>query len=289
MNFIKKIFFNKPAASDKIVVKHLNMPSKSLERGVKVDVFLPPQYGSDRRAEYPAIFFNDGQDMLALGMYDTLTRLYAEKSLRPCIIFAVYCNENRINEYGVTRQPDYKNRGNKAREYRDFIIHELVPMMQKEFKIKTTAADTTFAGFSLGALSALDIAWGNPSVFGKAGVFSGSLWWRSQEWTAHDPDKGRIMHDIIRNSTHQKGMKFWFEVGTEDEKEDRNNNGVIDAIDDTVDLIDEFTKLGYRPHEDITYLEVLGGEHNPHTWGRVMPDFLKWALMKDADFQKAAF
>jgi iron(III)-enterobactin esterase len=130
----------------------------------------------------------------------------------------------------------------------------------------------------LGALSAMDIGWANPSVFGNVGVFSGALWWRSQEWTPKDPDGGRIIHDIIKKSHYQNGMQFWFEVGTKDEDSDRNNNGRIDAIDDTLDLIDELVALGYRPHEHIRYLEIEGGEHNQATWGMVMSDFLIWAL-----------
>jgi hypothetical protein len=47
-----------------------------------------------------------------------------------------------------------------------------------------------------------------------------------------------------------------------------------------LDLINELTALGYRPHEDIKYVEIDGGEHNPHTWGKIMPDFLKWVLGK---------
>ncbi len=281
MNIFQKIFDVLTGLKPKlapITVKHLNVPSRYLERGVKVDVFLPPQYNKEKKRFYPTLYFNDGQDMLALGMYDTLTRLYNEKKLPFCIIIAVYSNENRMNEYGTTRQADYKNRGNKARKYTDFMIQELVPRMQAEFRCRREPLYTTMAGFSLGALSAMDIAWANPSVFGKVGVFSGALWWRSQEWTRQDPDGGRIMHDIIHKSHHQKGMKFWFEVGTKDEKDDRNNNGRIDAIDDTLDLIDELATLGYRPHEDIRYIEVEGGEHNQGTWGRVMPDFLIWTL-----------
>jgi enterochelin esterase-like enzyme len=277
MNLFQQIFssFN---ASKEITVKHLNVPSRYLERGVKVDVFLPPQYNKEKKRFYPTLYFNDGQDMLALKMYDTLTQLYAKKMLPHCIIIAVYSNENRINEYGTARQADYKNRGNKARQYTNFVIQELVPRIQAEFRCQQEPRHTTMAGFSLGALSAMDIGWANPSVFGNVGVFSGALWWRSQEWTPKDPDGGRIMHDIIRKSHYQNGMQFWFEVGTKDEDSDRNNNGRIDAIDDTLDLIDELVALGYRPHEHIRYLEIEGGEHNQATWGMVMSDFLIWAL-----------
>jgi enterochelin esterase-like enzyme len=281
MNFLQKVihsFAHSQSNNNEVVVKHLNIPSKYLERGVKVDVFLPPQYGHDKKYLYPTIYFNDGQDMLALRMFDTLNRLYTEGALRHTIIVAMYCNENRINEYGTARQSDYKNRGNKARSHTNFVVHELIPYIRDEFRCATEPENTAFAGFSLGALSALDIAWAHPMLFGKVGVFSGSLWWREKEWTAEDPDGGRIMHDIIAKSTHQAGMKFWFEVGTRDEDSDRNNNGIIDAIDDTRDLMDELFKLGYKPHEDVKYMEIEGGEHNPHTWGAVMPQFLTWAV-----------
>ena len=280
MNLIKRVFnsLTTEPKTYKVEVKNVLIPSKYLERSVIVDIFLPPQYGHQKKQIYPTFYFNDGQDMLRLGMFDTLTRLFEEKKLAPCIIVAAHCNENRINEYGTARQADYKSRGNRAREYTRFMIDELIPYIRSEFNSATDPAKNIIAGFSLSALSALDIAWATPSVFGKVGVFSGSLWWRSQAWTQNDPDGGRIMHDIIAKSEQRKNMKFWFEVGTKDEEGDRNNNGIIDAIDDTVDLIEELCKLGYRPHQDIKYLEIEGGEHNPTTWGKVIPDFLPWAL-----------
>ena len=75
-------------------------------------------------------------------------------------------------------------------------------------------------------------------------------------------------------------MKFWLEAGTADETEDRNNNGIIDAIDDTMDLIKILEEKGYRQDEDICYEEVEGGEHNYDTWSKVLPKFLQWAFGK---------
>ncbi|MGL6267221.1 MAG: alpha/beta hydrolase, partial [Chitinophagaceae bacterium] len=67
-------------------------------------------------------------------------------------------------------------------------------------------------------------------------------------------------------------------TGVLDEIADRNNNGIIDSIDDTMDLIGELVKKGYKKEEDIVYLEYEDGRHDVPTWGRAFPAFLKWAF-----------
>jgi hypothetical protein len=86
------------------------------------------------------------------------------------------------------------------------------------------------------------------------------------------------MHLQVRSGKFKPGLKFWFQTGTQDEGSDRNENGVIDSIDDTLDLIAELTKKGYRPFVDIEYHEVKDGKHHPETWAEAMPFFLSWAF-----------
>jgi len=84
------------------------------------------------------------------------------------------------------------------------------------------------------------------------------------------------MHKLVREGAYTDGMKFFFQTGNQDETMDRNKNGIIDSIDDTLDLIDELTTLGYDAENDIRYLELPDGRHDVPTWGRAMPQFLKW-------------
>lgn len=58
--------------------------------------------------------------------------------------------------------------------------------------------------------------------------------------------------------------------------EDRNKNGVIDSIDDTIDLMRELIILGYREGKNIHYLQMPDGKHDVASWGRAMPEFFKW-------------
>ena len=148
--------------------------------------------------------------------------------------------------------------------------------LYQNFSVSRQAKDHAFAGFSLGGLSALDIVWNHPDLFGSVGVFSGSLWWRSTDFDPKNPDADRIMHHQIAKGPQRPGLRFWLQTGTHDEEDDRNNNGLIDAIDDTPDLIVELKKLGYQEGRNFTYVEVEEGEHNPGTWGKVMPEFLEW-------------
>ena len=88
------------------------------------------------------------------------------------------------------------------------------------------------------------------------------------------------MHHEIRHSKKKEHLKFWFQTGTLDEISDRNKNGTIDSIDDTLDLITELTIIGYRPFKDIQYYEIQNGRHDIATWAEAMPVFLQWAFGK---------
>jgi hypothetical protein len=53
---------------------------------------------------------------------------------------------------------------------------------------------------------------------------------------------------------------------------------VIDAIQDTTELIDELARKGFRRGIDMVYTQVEGGEHNQATWGFILPYFLRWTF-----------
>lgn len=199
----------------------------------------------------------------------------------PLLAVAIHAGPDRKMEYGTAGTADYAGRGAMAANYTKFVFEELLPFIRKEsgfYEFK----EKLFAGFSLGGLSALDIVWAHPEEFSKVGVFSGSLWWRSIDQTEpeYDDDKHRIMHQLIKAGTYAPWLKFFLMTGTLDETNDRNNNGIIDSIDDTLGLLAELEKKGYKRGSDMVYLELADGRHDVATWGKAMPVFLDWAFPK---------
>lgn len=262
-----------------IKVYQLTLYSQHLKRDVLIDVYLPPHYFIDDGIKYPTLYFNDGQDMKAVKLIDVLEDLYVWEAMQKTVVVAIHAG-NRMAEYGTASVLDYKKRGNKAAAYTNFLLKELLPFIQMRGKCSREPRDTAIAGFSLGGLSAMDIAWHYPYIFSKVGVFSGSFWWHENDLPDSEIDNDRIMHRLVRNTQKWGALKMWFQTGTEDEKSDRNNNGVIDAIDDTLDLIKALEEKGYKKDIDIRYVEVKGGRHNQETWGRVLSDFLTWIFPK---------
>ncbi len=262
-----------------IAERKSNFRSVHLGRKVELDVFLPPDYFSEKES-YPVLYFNDGQDMPAIKLEQTLESLYFQNKIRKIIVVAIHCNTARVQEYGTASCPDFAKRGSQAVKYTQFITKELLPYINSRYNTLTEPKQTAFAGFSLGGLSAFDISWANPDLFSHVGVFSGSFWWRKKALDNGYTDADRIMHSIIRESEKRKGMTFWLQTGTEDETKDRNKNGVIDSIDDTLDIIKELKAKGYVLDKNIRYLEIEGGRHNQETWAEALPDFLEWTFGK---------
>ncbi len=258
-----------------ITAANITIESQYLKRDVTITLLMPSELVSAE--PFNLLLLNDGQEMENLRLADSLEVLSETGMIRPLIIAAVHAGNDRLHEYGVAGHPDFKQRGSKASAYSKFITLELLPFIKRETGVEDfdTAA---FAGFSLGGLSAIDIAWHHPELFNKTGVFSGSFWWRSKELGKGYTEADRIMHHVIRESKHTPALKFWLQTGTKDETADRNKNGIIDSIDDTVDIIKELEAKGYTRPADIQYLELLNGTHSTATWAYALPKFLVWAF-----------
>jgi len=283
MNFISKIikyiwsWFSEAAKTSpisyEVTTSTQKVYSEFLDREVTVYLYLPPNFANTTK-DYPVLFFHDGQDLEKMNFQKQLEDAYQEKVLDFHLVAGIVAGD-RMQEYGTGVIEDYAGRGNRSAQHNDFILKELLPFLQREYRAAEGAFKHSVAGFSLGGLAAVYLAWKHANYFRCVGVFSGSLWWRAMPYNEQYPDANLIMHQQVDTSTKRPNLRLWFQAGTNDETSDRNQNGVIDAIDDTLFLIKILKKLGYTDDE-VKYLEIEGGRHEPATWAIAMPDFLRW-------------
>lgn len=279
---------------------------------IKVSVYLPPDYAtSDRR--YPVLYANDGQDMEAVGLQQTLATLYAQHAIEPVIVVAVDMLKDRASGYGLfdrTRRQSVVGGsrigpiGARAYDYSAWLANELVPYVDAHYRTQAFVQGRTVLGWSLGALNAFCLGWEYPDVFGQVGAFSPSFWLAADRSDANAVQSTRLAQAMVDRAGSHKALRFWFAIGGREETNDRNHNGTIDAVEDLQDLINGFQApdgthhrglrdLGYRVDMDyanhpsrtdeIAYDLFADGEHNQATWKRMLPVFLKWAYGKDAD------
>lgn len=251
-------------------VESFEYASAFLRRSVRLDCYLPDPVEDPTTLRL--LLFNDGQDIAAMDLPALLETLPGP----PILCVGIHAGKNRLQEYGTAVRADYKGRGAKAFLYTHFIVQELLPFISRTYNVPSFAS-RAFAGFSLGGLSALDIVWNHPHLFDTAAAFSGSFWWRFKGYDqGYTESTDRIMHaQVASGRGGSTSQRFFFECGTEDESADRNGNGVIDVIDDTLDLVAALRSRGI-PSANIRYLEVPGGRHDKATWEAALPDFLKW-------------
>jgi enterochelin esterase-like enzyme len=265
----------KKKSATRITVQKLTLWSDYLNRVVEIDVYIPDQLPS-----IPSLLLlNDGQDLEKMPFENIMENLLESNAIEPILCVGLHCGADRKLEYGTAFSADYNGRGSKAGLYNKFIFDELLPWLRETLAIENFS-EKSFAGFSLGGLSALDIVWNHASEFRKIGIFSGSLWWRRKAYEdGYDDAKDRLMHLQVEKGVAQLWLEFFIQCGTADEKSDRNNNGIIDSIDDAMDLMRLLKNKNY-PDASICYYEMEGGKHDVPTWAKALPVFLEWGWRK---------
>ncbi|WP_127130240.1 alpha/beta hydrolase [Pseudoflavitalea rhizosphaerae] len=251
--------------------------SRHLQRQVTLTVINTPV--PDDLSDLNLLLLNDGQDIDRLRAKDITDSLFKAKRIQPLVIVAIHAGD-RMQEYGVAGKPDYEKRGNKADHYDAFINNELYPYIKKKAGVRKFKS-VAFAGCSLGGLSALDIAFTHNDKVKKVGVFSGSFWWRDKDIkdSTYNEDKNRIMIARLKASRKKPDQQYWFWVGAKEENADRDKDGIIDAVDDTRDIITQLKSKGV-PGNSIVYKEAPRGQHDWPYWSAAFPDFMIWAFSR---------
>ncbi len=267
-----------PGCKSKIKQQDDEIYSRHLQRQVKLTIINTPM--PDDKTELNLLLLNDGQEMGQFRIKEIVDSLYRIKLIKPLLIVGIHAGD-RMKEYGVADYPDFTNRGDKAGFFDKFITDELYFFAKKKATVRKFKS-VVIAGCSLGGLSAFDIAWNHADKIDKAGVFSGSFWWRDKDDKATDysDDKNRIIINKIRSSKKKPGLKYWFYTGDKEEDGDRDKDGIIDVKDDTKDLIQLIKSKNVCLPEDILYTEDANGKHDYASWSKQLPAFLVWAFGK---------
>jgi predicted alpha/beta superfamily hydrolase len=240
---------------------HRDFESKLLKNRRTIVVYVPPGYEGEPHRRYPVFYLQDGQNVFdaataAFGVEwqadDSAQRLIREGKIEPIILVGIYNTPDRINEY--TPHYDSKQRiGGKGGLYGRFVVDEVKPFIDREYRTMPSREHTAIGGSSLGGLISLAMAREQHAHFSMCTVMSASLWW----------DGGRLVRDLGRSKRWMRDMRFWVDMGT------REGNTQLQPPPGIVQirkLLRYFQSAGLVAERDFHYWEVEGGEHNEACW-----------------------
>lgn len=150
-----------------------------------VRVWLPPRYEARGRTRYPVLYLNDGQNLfdpatafagVAWQAGETAARLIGERKIASLIIVGIdNTGDNRIREYIPYRSIDPPVPRPLGGRYPDFLQREVMPLVEKNYRVGLGPEYTGLGGSSLGGLIAIYTHMALPGVFGHLLIESPSL------------------------------------------------------------------------------------------------------------------
>jgi enterochelin esterase-like enzyme len=164
-----------------------NVPSQFFGWHRGIHVYLPPSYETQPQRHYPVLYLQDGQNVFssagtnaAFGWGSWELDLTADKlshagKMQEIIMVAVDNSWGRRGEYGgLHRTPDGPATNSAFENYEAFLITELKPRIDRDYRTLPGAAHTAVMGSSVGGLCSVVLAWDHPEIFGAAASLSGS-------------------------------------------------------------------------------------------------------------------
>jgi len=245
--------------------KHERFRSKFLHNRRNLIVYLPPGYEKQAWRHFPVLYLHDGQNLfdgatsfipgMDWHVGQTADGLVSAGEIEPLIIVGIYnTGTNRISEYTPTRMK--KLGGGRADRYAKFLIEELKPFIDQEYRTLSGPRHTGIGGSSLGGLVSLYLGLKLAHVFGRLAALSPSVWWNQ-----------RVMQRFAVAVNPDPRPRIWLDVGT---KEGPN------IVQDVEQFRDVLLQKGWRLGDDLYYECIDGGEHNEAAWAKRVGPFLRF-------------
>ncbi|SNR82745.1 alpha/beta hydrolase [Flavobacterium sp. ov086] len=227
-------------------VSSFSIEAPQLNTTKKIWIYLPENYSATAKKKYSVIYMQDAQNLFDaktsyVGEWNVDEKLDSLKA-QVIVVGIEHGNDKRIDE--LTPYKNEKYGGGKADDYVDFIVKTLKPYIDKNYRTKPKAKNTTVLGSSLGGLVSYYAALRYPDVFGKVGAFSPSFWFSNDIYT-------------LTEQAPKIKTKIYFLCG------DKESDDMVKDMTKMERLLD--TKRCYCLHLTKSKI-VKGGEHNEKLW-----------------------
>lgn len=238
---------------EQIVSRYLEVPRT-------VRVYLPPSYGRQVRRRYPVLYLHDGQNVFSTagtnacfgwGGWDldkAVDELCLAKRMQEIIMVAVdnssaryaeYCGPTRFSAPGKSKGKSRKvDKNSRYQNYAAFLLKELKPRIDREYRTLPGAAQTGVMGSSLGGICSLALAWEHPRTFGLAASLSG----------AFQVERTNFLKNVLQTyQGRRKPLRIYLDSGTVD------FTGDDDGRKNTERVKAELRRIGWREEVNLKH------------------------------------
>ena len=228
--------------------------SRSLGGHRTVRLYLPPSYGLESKRRYPVLYLHDGQNVFSSAgsnacfgwghwaLDRTVDELCAAGRMREILMVAEDHSRSRYSEYRGPGASQLKpGRGKRASSsssdpsrfdlYANFLIRELKPKIDREYRTLKAPAHTGLLGSSLGGIASIALAWEHAKTFGLAASLSGSF---------EIEKRAFLDHSLRAPHARRKPLRLYLDSGVID------YTGDDDGRKDTEAVAAEFRRIGWK-------------------------------------------
>jgi enterochelin esterase-like enzyme len=220
------------------LIKDEVVPSQVLGTDRNIHVYLPPSYEQETNRRYPVFYVQDGQNIFSTAgtncafgwgswqLDRTADELVRAKKMQEIIMVAVDNSAARREEYDWRVNWPQTNTmpagGPTAFEkYATFLMTELKPQIDREYRTRPDPADTGVMGSSLGGFCSVILAWGHPEIFGRVACLSGSF----------QVEQTNFLNDVLRNCHDQpKPIRIYLDSGMIDFTGGDDNRAITSQV-----------------------------------------------------------
>lgn len=258
------------------VYDNLSVPSKILKMDRKFAIYLPPDYESSERS-YPVLYLlhGAGDDQTGWIQFGEVLNI-TDKAIREGKSTAMIIVMPDAN----TGKRGYANSATGDWLYEDFFFQELMPYVEKKYRIKQEKRFRAIAGLSMGGWGSFVYAFHRPDLFSSAcplSAYCGPL--------TLDEAKSNLKREFP-NITDTLVSKFYSKysvpalINSAPDSSKRSVRWYIDCGDD--DFLFEGNSLSHIamkkksiPHE----FRIREGAHNWTYWRQSLPEVLDFVSM----------
>jgi enterochelin esterase family protein len=209
----------------------------------RLHVYTPSGYGAppDVGRTYPVLYLLHGSGdndshWMDIGRANVIAdNLLADHKIEPLIIVMP---DGHVRER-PPGPPDPKARLEARRDFEDDLLRNVLPLIERTYRVRKEPTGRAIAGLSMGSVQALDVGLGHPDQFAWVGAFSGAI-------RPDDPVLAGLRADPARANDRRKLL--WLSIGKDDS-----------GLKNKRELAAALKEMGVR----YEYQETEGG----HRWG----------------------